>query len=309
MAESAAYALTAPYALVTVRLESDAADRLGILTAERTLRVLDDAPHVGVFPALQHWAALSSRLKDGVEALGREVTEPFRLLAPLRYPRKVICVAANHRDHLREIGADMSQVTPEWTPFFFLKPPTTTVIGPGDEVRMPSHVDDPRLDWEGEVGLVIGTSLRNASATEARDAVAGFTVVNDLSARGAMRRAVAPAEAVRFDWLSAKGFDTSFPMGPGIVPHWLVPDPGALRITTTVGGVKMQDSTTELLVADMYHLASTLSRFMTLEPGDVIATGTPGGVGNARGEFLQVGSDVTVSVDGIGSITNRVAAS
>lgn len=301
------YEVLAPFALVTVRLASEPAERLGLLTGKGSLRVLDDAPHLGLFTALQHWDSLETRLRRDGDT-GREVEEPFELLAPLRFPRKVICVAANHIDHLREIGADLAQVTPAWTPFFFLKPPTTTVIGPGVPVAIPNHVPDPRLDWEGEVGMVIGRRVKDATPEEAKAAVAGFTVVNDLSARGAMRREVAPAEAVRYDWLSTKGFDGSFPMGPGLVPHWLVADPGALRITSTVDGQTMQDSTTDLLVANMYLLASTLSRFMTLEPGDVIATGTPGGVGNARGTFLTPGSTVTIQVDGIGRITTPIVA-
>lgn len=301
------YEVLAPFALVTVRLASAPADRLGLLTGDGSLRVLDDAPHLGLFPALQHWDALEARLRRDGDT-GRQVEEPFTLLAPLRFPRKVVCVAANHIDHLREIGADLTQVTPAWTPFFFLKPPTTTVVAPGDPVAIPQHVADPRLDWEGEVGMVIGRRIKDVSPEEAVAAVAGFMVVNDLSARGAMRREVAPAEAVRFDWLSTKGFDGSFPMGPGLVPHWLVADPGALRITSTVDGRTMQDSTTSLLVANMYVLASTLSRFMTLEPGDVIATGTPGGVGNARDIFLSPGSTVSVQVDGIGRITNPIVA-
>lgn len=299
------YEVLAPYALVTVRLASDPAERLGLLSGEGSLRVLDDAPQLGLFAAIQHWDSLEARLRrDG--GVGREIEEPFTLLAPLRFPRKVICVAANHIDHLREIGADLTQVTPAWTPFFFLKPPTTTVIAPGEPVAIPHHIPDPRLDWEGEVGLVIGRRVKRATPEEVKAVVAGFTVVNDLSARGAMRREVAPAEAVRFDWLSTKGFDGAFPIGPGLVPHWLVPDPGMLRIISTVDGQTMQDSTTELLVADMYQLASTLSQFMTLEPGDVIATGTPGGVGNARGIFLSPGSTVSVQVAGIGRITNRI---
>ena len=304
---SSDYEVLAPFALVTVRLASEPAERLGLLTRDGSLRVFDDAPYLGLFSALQHWDSLESRLRRDGDT-GRQVEEPFTLLAPLRYPQKVICVAANHIDHLREIGADMTQVTPAWTPFFFLKPPTTTVIGPGDPVAIPHHVADPRLDWEGEVGMVIGRPVKDATPEEAMRAVAGFTVVNDLSARGAMRREVAPAEAVRFDWLSTKGFDGSFPMGPGLVPHWLVPDPGALRITSTVDGQTMQDSTTEFLVADMYYLASTISRFITLEPGDIIATGTPGGVGNARGVFLSPGSTVSVQVDGIGRLTNPIVA-
>lgn len=231
-----------------------------------------------------------------------EVVGPVELLAPLRYPRKVLCSGPNYTDHLAEMGE--RGLAASWTPWFFLKPPTTTVIGPVDDIPIPA---DPaaQADWEGELGVVIGAGGRDLTADRALAQVAGYTVVNDVSLRGLHRRPGAPAPFA-WDWVASKAADGSLPMGPGIVPAWLVDDPQDLTITTTVNGVTMQLGSTADMVAGVGELVAAASAFVRLEPGDVIATGTPAGVGAARDTYLAPCDVVEVSIEGIGKLRNTV---
>lgn len=226
-----------------------------------------------------------------------------RVLAPLRFPRKLIMVGANYRSHLLEMGVELPKQ--KGVPFFFLKPPSTTIVGNGDAIRVPSGAA-LKVDWEAELGVVIGRTARAVSPEDALDYVAGYTILNDISARGAHRREDAVAPPFSFDWLGSKGRDTFCPMGPGVTPRWLIPDPNRLQLRLWVNDVLKQDASTSDMIFDIPTVISAASQSFTLEPGDVIGTGTPAGVGAPRGEFLRPGDVVRVRIELLGELCNPV---
>lgn len=227
-----------------------------------------------------------------------------RLLAPLLYPPAIFCAGANYRKHAMEMSAD-GKTYPDKTkvqPYFFLKSGPHCVIGPGAEIRLPRISN--MVDWEAEFAVVIGRPCRNVSVAEAREYVAGYTIMNDLSARDQGRREDWPN--FRSDWLGHKNFDTSAPLGPWIVPADQIPDPYACRMQLWVNRTRMQDESVSDLIFNIEEQIEWLSRRLTLRPGDVISTGTPSGVGRPRGIFLKPGDKVRISVDGIGDLINPV---
>jgi 2-keto-4-pentenoate hydratase/2-oxohepta-3-ene-1,7-dioic acid hydratase in catechol pathway len=187
-------------------------------------------------------------------------------------------------------------------PYMFLKL-QDTVIGPEDEIVKPPETE--KLDWEVELGAVIGRQARRIGVDQALDCVAGYTVVNDVSARDLNTRSDYP---FKFDWFQGKCWDSFAPLGPWITPAWLIPDPQALSLRLSVNGKVMQEDTTAHMIWTVREQISYLSQILTLRPGDVIATGTPTGVGMAHGVFLQHGDVVEAEVGGIGVLRNRVAA-
>jgi 2-keto-4-pentenoate hydratase/2-oxohepta-3-ene-1,7-dioic acid hydratase in catechol pathway len=258
----------------------------------------------GVLDVVRRWDSLAPTLRAWTPSPD-EVVEGGRPVMPLAFPAKVLCSGPNYTDHLAEMGE--SGLGDNWTAYFFLKPPTTTLIGD----RQPIVVDDvatARVDWEGELGVVIGRRGRSLDPRQAVDHIAGYVVANDISLRAPHRRET-PARPFQWDWLASKGADNSLPISDGMVPAWLVPDPQALRIITTVNGEVMQDGHTSDMVLDVGRLIADASRLTTLEPGDLILTGTPAGVGASRGAFLKDGDTVEVSIPGVGSVRNRVQQS
>jgi 2-keto-4-pentenoate hydratase/2-oxohepta-3-ene-1,7-dioic acid hydratase in catechol pathway len=265
-------------------------------------------------PALKQWASLTELVDawpvaaEALRAMDVEATAPLagvRLLAPLRYPRKVICAGVNYRRHNAEMAVEPPPA--DWTPFFFLKPPTTAVVGPFDDVP----VDGPeaaRLDWEAELAVVVGVGGRDIPRDEALAHVAGYCVANDLTARGYHHRANAPAPAFQYDWFASKARDGSLPLGPGLTPSWLVPDPHDLRIRLWVNDELQQDGSTADMICDVPTLVAAASQAVTLEPGDVIATGTPAGVGAGRGASLRPGDVVRTEIEHLGVLVNRIVA-
>ncbi len=219
----------------------------------------------------------------------------------LEHPRKILCSGPNYTDHLLEMG---EQVTDGWRPYFFFKPPTTALAPDGASVLIGGGPDE-RADWEGELGVVIGRGGRDIPVAEALGHIAGYTVVNDISFRGPHKRPSAPAPFV-WDWVASKGQDTSLPIASALVPHWLVPDPQDLRIETRVNDVVHQSGSTALMVCGVAELVAAASELVTLEPGDLIATGTPAGVGAGKNQFLENGDFVEVTIPGIGSVSNTV---
>jgi 2-keto-4-pentenoate hydratase/2-oxohepta-3-ene-1,7-dioic acid hydratase in catechol pathway len=225
------------------------------------------------------------------------------LLTPLRWPRKVICAGVNYRRHIREMGGQVP--ADGWKPFFFLRPPTTTVIGPGDPITVHSP-ETARYDWEAELAVVIGIGGRDISPVDALSHVAGYCVANDVTARGHHKRQTVPADAFVYDWFAAKSTDGSLPLGPGITPAFQVPDPQDLSLRLWVNGELQQNESTSDMICTVAELISAASEVVTLEPGDVIATGTPSGVGVGRGLFLRAGDVVRTTIDGLGTLENTV---
>jgi len=205
-----------------------------------------------------------------------------RLLAPC-VPTKVVAVGLNYRDHARELG----MAVPE-NPVLFLKPPTA-VIGPGDNIIYPAM--SRQVDYEGELGIVIRDRVRHISPAESRQHILGYTCANDVTARDLQKQ--------DGQWTRAKGFDTFCPVGPWIETDL---DPGDLLIETYLNGESRQSSRTSQFVFGVDRLVSFISQVMTLDPGDLIITGTPAGIGP-----MKAGDEVEVRIEGIGSLKNRVA--
>lgn len=227
------------------------------------------------------------------------------LLAPIARPGKILCAAGNYQKHIEEGGGkrlDKSKNVPK----LFMKP-STAVAGPGEIVPMPTT--SRTMDWELELGVIIGKRGRNIPVSEALDYVAGYTVVNDLSARtadwGVSGRN--PSEwDLFFDWLNGKWPDGFLPMGPWMVTADEIADPQSLAMTLKVGKKKHQDATAADMIFSCAELIAFASRFMTLEPGDIIATGTPDGVGDASGTYLKKGQIMEGWIEGIGTLITPV---
>ncbi len=273
----------------------------GIMLGDRVLRLPDGWP-VRVVDILDGWDHWSAELR-GLDLGGLRPVDGARLVAPITFPRKVICTGSNYYDHAREMGS--LRPSPSAEPFFFLKPPTTTIIGPGDVIPMPAG-PDPGLDWEVELGVIVSRRCKAIDESEAMSAVAGYVVSIDMSARALFARPDASLLSHSYDWFRHKSLDGFCPIGPGIVPSWLVPDAGELDIALSVNGVVKQSSNTRQLVTSIAGLIASVSRYVTLEPGDLILTGTPAGVGMPRGEFLSVGDELDSEIEGLGRLVAYV---
>jgi 2-keto-4-pentenoate hydratase/2-oxohepta-3-ene-1,7-dioic acid hydratase in catechol pathway len=215
----------------------------------------------------------------------------------------VVCAGVNYRRHIQEMGGDVP--AEGWKPFFFLKPPTTTVIGPSDPITIHSP-ETARYDWEAELAVVIGIGGRDISPVDALSYVAGYCVANDVTARGHHKRHAVPADAFLYDWFAAKSIDRSLPLGPGVTPAFQIPDPQDLHLRLWVNGELQQDESTSDMICTVAELISAASEVVMLEPGDVITTGTPSGVGASRGLFLRAGDVVRTTIDGLGTLENTV---
>jgi 2-keto-4-pentenoate hydratase/2-oxohepta-3-ene-1,7-dioic acid hydratase in catechol pathway len=214
------------------------------------------------------------------------------LIAPVPRPAKVICVGLNYRDHAEETG----QTIPD-EPVLFSKF-GNSVVGPGADVVVPRVVDQP--DYEAELAVVIGRRASDVSSSDALAHVAGYTCANDVSARDLQFRSS--------QWLLGKAIDSFLPLGPWIVTPDEVGNPGSLSIRCRIDGDVVQDSCTDQMVFGVADLIAFISRTITLDPGDVIATGTPPGVGMARDpqRWLEDGERMTVEIEHIGALTNTV---
>jgi 2,4-didehydro-3-deoxy-L-rhamnonate hydrolase len=247
---------------------------------------------------------LDPRRRDEL-AVPRDEVE---LLTPIAAPRKILLLAGNYAAHVVERGGSAAERA-ETFPYVFLKPPTTTLTHPGGPIRLP-RISPDHIDWECELGVVIGSTCRGVSEAEAPGCVAGYTVVNDISDRQFRPNpGRTPRERDKFfDWLHGKWHDTFCPVGPCILSADAVADPQALALRLTVNGQLRQDSTTAQMVFPVAAIVSFLSQFVTLEPGDIISTGTPAGVGSASGTYLRPGDVVAATIEGIGTLENPVVA-
>jgi len=263
-------------------------------------------------PDLKRWTTMLELLEDwaqagdilrAIELDDAPVIDYDTLLAPVRWPRKVVCAGINYRRHVLEMGGEIPGAA--WKPYFFLKTPTTTVIGPADAIIVRSP-ETARYDWEAELAVVIGIGGRDIAPQDALAHVAGYCVANDITARGHHKRQAVPADAFTYDWFAAKSADASLPLGPGITPAFQIPDPQDLRLRLWVNGELQQDESTADMICTVAELISAASEVVTLEPGDVIPTGTPSGVGVGRGLYLRPGDRVRTAIDGLGTLDNPV---
>lgn len=268
------------------------------------LRALGDPPLADLPGVVHAGTAALERITALARQGGGHWRRPFdglELLAPLPRPTKnIFCIGRNYLGHVEEgYRARGEAVNVPQAPQIFTKPPTA-VIGTAADLHFDPAVSD-RMDYEGELGLIIGKAGRDIAREDALDHVFGFTVINDITARDLQRR--------HEQWFKGKALDVSCPMGPWIVTRDEIDDITAMRITTTLNGEVRQSATVSQMIFDIPTIIAELSRGMTLEAGDIIATGTPEGVGYAMDppQFLADGDVVTVTIDGVGEIINRIA--
>jgi acylpyruvate hydrolase len=251
------------------------------------------ATDVGVFLATTGWSdRAAAAIRDGAATRYDAVSAEFATLVPA--PSKVVCVGLNYRTHIQEMGRDLPDHPALFSKF------ADTLIGAGDAILRPPETDE--FDWEVELAVVVGTRVRRADAAQAEAAIAGFTVLNDITCRDWQFRTR--------EWLQGKNWDSSTPVGPFLV----TPDElrGGVRpeleVRLSVDGEVMQAETTADLLFDPVALVRYVSTMVRLNPGDIIATGTPGGVGHARNpkRYLVGGETVVAEIEGIGRLENVV---
>ena len=218
-----------------------------------------------------------------------------KLLSPILRPPKIIAIGLNYQDHLEEIRAIGREIEDPEVPMIFNKQ-STSACGPFDDIHDPKV--STKLDYEGELAFVVGKRCRHVPRDEAKNIIAGYCVSNDVSVRDWQMRV--PTFTI------GKSFDTHCPFGPAIVTSDEIPDPHNLDIQTEVNGELRQDSNTRNLIFDCFELVEHLSTAFTLEPGDLILTGTPSGVGVADDKFLKNGDNVKISISKLGFINNKV---
>ncbi|HEY7049581.1 MAG TPA: fumarylacetoacetate hydrolase family protein [Jatrophihabitantaceae bacterium] len=246
-------------------------------------------------------------LGDGAlpSSRGRYAVADVSLRAPLLRPGKLLAAAANYQDHVTETGGeplDKSHLSPR----LFLKPPTC-IADPDEAIELPEL--SKQVDWEAELGVVIGRTVKNVDVAEALGVVAGYLCANDVSARSVdygFERDTDDKAVWFFDWLAGKWFDGFAPLGPYLVTADDVPDPQGLSVRFELNGQVRQQGSTNDMIFSVAELISHASRLMTLEPGDVILTGTPSGVGAATGEYLSAGDRMTVTIGGLGELRTEL---
>ena len=266
-------------------------ERPGLVDANGVLR--DLSAQIGDINAAELAPERLARLRS-IETATLPVVDPAtRLSVPWLGMSKFVCVGLNYADHARESG-----MAAPAEPILFLKAPSA-LTGPNDPVVLPQ--DAAKADWEVELGVVIGTRARHVGVADALSHVAGYCVVNDVSERAFQLERGGT-------WDKGKGCDTFGPVGPWLVTADEVPDPQALKLWLSVSGQRMQDGSTTDMIFGVAELVSYISRFMTLEPGDLIATGTPAGVGMGRQRFLRPGDTMSLGIQGLGEQSTTVHA-
>lgn len=271
-----------------------------VLTVDDSAK-LGSAPPEDMMPLIQDWAYWSHTLDDRVNHFTPDESPPIPtdqidFCPPISAPKKMICIGANYKDHIEEMKIPM---LPDY-PFSFIKPASNTLRGSGESVKVPSVAE--MIDWEAELAAVIGKTARNLSKDNALDYVAGYTNFNDLSARDWIKN----RPPVGIDWVRHKCHDGFAPMGPYFQPKEFTGDPQDLPIKLSVNGQTMQDSNTCQMVFGVAEIIEHLSQIMTLEPGDVIATGTPAGVGAGRNTFLKSGDVVEMEIGHLGVLKTPI---
>jgi 2-keto-4-pentenoate hydratase/2-oxohepta-3-ene-1,7-dioic acid hydratase in catechol pathway len=304
------------FSLATLRI--DGVPTPVVTVDNRHYRIVDVAPEAlepdpsgGLMTVFARWAETEPVLLDVAKALGDNASARASLqvpehledwLTPLRYPDKVICAGANYYDHMTKDGGHSDFSKDDNIPVFFLKPPHTTLVGQGKSVRYP--IQSTKFDYELELAFVIGKRGRRIATEDAHDHIAGYTIGLDLSARDWQRH---PKHLAKFDLFGGKAFDDSCPLGPAIVPARFVHD-GNLELKFYLNGELKQDANTKDMIWPVPELVSRISEHVTLEPGDVVLTGTPAGVGLSTGVWTQVGDRLRGEITGLGSLQVEIVA-
>jgi len=254
---------------------------------------------------LADWVA---RSEGRLPASAKIATADAQLLVPIPRPNKLFLLAGNYNEHIQEGGGKAAERETTF-PYVFMKPPTTTLTDPGKPVAIPS-VSPYAIDWELELAVVIGRNAKGVSADKALDYVAGYTVVNDISNRKFRPN---PNRVERekdkfFDWMHGKWHDSFCPCGPCITSAADIKDPQDLKMQLRVNDDLKQDASTAQQIFSVAQVIEFVSSIVTLEPGDIISTGTPAGVGSAKGTFLKPGDTLHAMIAGIGTLTSPVIA-
>jgi 2,4-didehydro-3-deoxy-L-rhamnonate hydrolase len=262
-----------------------------------------DGKHFAAAKKIAAWAAKSD---GGVPASTRLAHDAVELLVPIPRPNKLLLLAGNYNEHLQEGGGAATERA-ETFPYVFTKPPSTTLNDPNKPVVIPK-VSPDHIDWELELCIVMGRRARHITESDALNYVAGYTVVNDISDRQYRPN---PDRKARnndkwFDWEHGKWHDTFCPCGPCIASADAIPDPQKLKMKLTVSGSAKQNASTGQQIFPVAAVVAFISDIVTLEPGDLISTGTPGGVGNTSGTYLKPGDRIEAWIEGIGTLVSPV---
>ena len=265
-------------------------------------------------PAGKGFAAakeLSAWLAEHPAVIGSAASIPTsaaELLVPIPRPNKIFLLAGNYTEHIKEGGGEAPERT-ETFPYVFMKPPTTTLTDPNKPIRIPK-VSPGAIDWELELGVIIGKTVKGISEADALSCVAGYTVINDISNRKFRPNADRKKrdKDAFFDWLHGKWHDSFCPVGPCITSADAIPDPQTLKLELKLNGEMRQISTTAAMIFPVAALIEFISAISTLEPGDIISTGTPAGVGSTTGTFLKPGDVMHASIGSIGTLVSPVVA-
>lgn len=264
-----------------------------------------------ILGVLQDWQAakaLLERVAGNIDASHARAISDVELLAPILYPPTIYCAGANYSDHaanmarIQNLPLDPNPHELGLNPWHFLKP-SHCVAATGATVEKRTQ----KLDWEAELAVVIGSGGKNISLERALDHVAALTIANDLSQRDLMRRdRVSEKSPFSLDWVGHKCFDGACPLGPWLVPIDQIPDVQNLTIKLWINGILKQDSNTSRMLFSIAEQVSFLSTRLTLQPGDVILTGTPAGVGAERGEFLERGDKIRIQIENLGELVTYI---
>lgn len=235
------------------------------------------------------------------------MTDEVQLLVPIPAPSKLLLLAGNYSKHIEE-GGGKAEERQKTFPYVFMKPPLTTLTHPGQPVKIPA-VSPDHIDWELELGIVIGKTCKGVSEKEALQYVAGYTVINDISDRKFRPN---PNRNERekdsfFDWQHGKWHDTFCPMGPCVTPADDIKDPQNLKMKLSVNESVEQDASTAEMIFPVAAIVEFISSFVRLEPGDIISTGTPSGVGASKNKYLKPGDEMKAEIEQIGVLKNPVA--
>jgi len=293
----------------------DLADVLSDVLPDVSPSVLPKAPTVlDVFIDWENMKKVLATLAKDITRVAQFTSrslDTVTYLPPVLYPNGIYCAGANYTDHLEEMAKAFNlPAEPDpheigMPPWLFIRTARNTMVGHGGQVTIPAY--SKQFDWELEVAVVIGRQCKDVTEADAMDYVAGYTIINDLSARDFMKRPKAtPGSAMEYDWISQKNFDGACPTGPWIVPRDDIENPMDLDLKLWVNDRLMQDSNTSKMIFNYAELVSFLSQRFTLYPGDIVATGTPAGVGMPRGVFLQRGDTVRITVEKIGELTTTL---
>jgi len=282
----------------------NAAGKVDVPVTDSLLELLPNGAAFSAVRRVVDW--LSSA--PAATASARIPTANAELLVPIPRPSKIFLLAGNYADHIKE-GGGIAAERAETFPYVFMKPPTTTLTDPGRPIRIPS-VSPGAIDWELELAVVIGRRTKGVKEAAALESVAGYTIINDISNRKFRPN---PNRKERskdsfFDWLHGKWHDSFCPCGPCVTSADAIADPQNLAMELRLNGEVRQNASTSLQIFPVAAVIEFISSFVTLEPGDIISTGTPAGVGNTTGTYLKPGDLMHGRISSIGTLSTPVAA-